>query len=165
MPGRARDGRIFREKVGMLLQEARRDTWPRSVIVAGNVAAIGKTQPATYQGSLVTSGKITCFDLEPEISPRRETILARDAGLRVMQAEPKRRYLSGSALRSHRQAFGEARNGDRVSLAIETQQLLRLLFQMVEIGPEGQRLHHKPPCIRLPKVRNTGSTKVDDLSA
>jgi hypothetical protein len=99
--------------------------------------------------------------MQTEIGPRREAIFACDAGLRIMQAKPQRRYFFGSTMCDGGQVVGKTRDRGRVAVAIKSQQCLRLFLQMVEIGPGGQRLHSRPPCISLPKVRSTGSTKAD----
>jgi hypothetical protein len=60
---------------------------------------------------------------------------------------------------SRREGAGESRRCLAVAAPIEAKQVLRLFCQMVKVGTVGQRLHERPPCIGLPKTRNTGSTK------
>jgi hypothetical protein len=81
-----------------------------------------------------------------------------------MQAKLKRDDFTIRAVCGGGKMKDEARDRCFVAAAVETQQLLRLLLQMVKIGPRRQLLHGGSSCIGWPKVRNTASTKDGEIS-
>src|SRR4051812_49367136 len=92
VPGRAGDGCISREKLRVFLPEVSSEAWSCGIIVAGDVAAISKRQPAAYQSRPFAAREGARFHMQTKIGPRSEAIFACDAGPRIMQAEPKGRY-------------------------------------------------------------------------
>ena len=49
-----------------------------------NIATIGEAKPAAYQSRLIVMRESTRLDIQRKIRPGRKTVLARDAGLRVV---------------------------------------------------------------------------------
>jgi hypothetical protein len=90
MPRCAGDVSVGCENVGVFLQELNFDAWPCRVIGASDIAAVGEAKPAAYQDRLFVMCEGAWLAKQVEIRPGRKSILARDAGLRVMKAKLKR---------------------------------------------------------------------------
>jgi hypothetical protein len=164
MPRCAGDVSVGGEKAGVFPQELNCDAWPCCVIGAGDIAAIDEGEPTAYQGRLFVMREGARLDIQAEIRPRRKAILACDAGLRVVQAKLQCFDFTIRAVCGGGKMMDEARDRCCVAGTVETQQLLRLLLQMVKIGLGRQLLHGGSSCIGWPKVRNTASTKDGEIS-
>src|SRR4029077_20107706 len=110
-------------------------------------------------GGAVAAGSRLQLDVALQVRPRCKTAVARDAGLRIVQAEVERRDLVVAPVRSRRERVTKPRDRFGVAVAVETDEIFGLFLQVVEIQPIGQSLHEGPPCIELPSARNTGCTK------
>ena len=107
---------------------------------------------------LVASGR-EHLDVSLQIAPGYETMVARHAGLRVMQPKPKRYDLVVAPAGGNRQRRAERRDRLGVTVSVKTDQVFGLFLQMLEIQSIGRSVHWKPPCLKSPKARNTGCTK------
>lgn len=84
MPRGAGNVRIRGQKAGVFLQKLNCNAWPCRVIRSGDIATIGEAKPAAYQSRLIVMRESTRLDIQRKIRPGRKTVLARDAGLRVV---------------------------------------------------------------------------------
>ena len=156
---RARNVWITRYKVRSVGEHSYRNARMGAIVRSGDVARIDEPEPAQHaRGAILMRGRLR-HDVAPQIRPRGKAVVARHARLRVVQAEIERDDVIVAAVGGGRKRVTKPRERVRVAVAVEVEQILGLLLEMIEIHPIGQSVHGRPPCIYSPKARNTGCTK------
>ena len=121
---------IALQKVGNLLQPLR----CKSRIGVFRVVSVGLVEPKR-NNVFAFCGKpcVGPVDVVPQIYPRGLSILAGDAGLCIMKLEVKGNEGIVIFSLGGRKIFPKPREGFRVLVVVQAQQIFRLLFQMSKI--------------------------------
>jgi len=150
----AGERRLAGQQVGMFAQEA------LGQCRLGGLVAVAESPSGPLVLSRDRVGRCGLQrDIVLQLRPRVETVFARDAGLRVVQAQPHRG--DRGVVEPGGGGQGEANAFERIesTLADAFEQPLGLLPQMIRMRTGGKILHGNLHAI-TPKVRNPGCTKV-----